>query len=90
MRCGCPDRHQRPVHLAPSDPNYGTNLRHWLGRLDFTALLRVEGSDPDHLEAQLDRVMEELVRLGVEDPCHRRDAEHGRSGDLRYRRRGVA
>ena len=35
----------------------------------FTALLRVEGSDPDHLEAQLDRVMEELVRLGVEDPA---------------------
>jgi hypothetical protein len=35
----------------------------------FTALLRVEGSEPDHLEAQLDRVMEELVRLGVEDPA---------------------
>lgn len=36
---------------------------------NFTAELRVEGSDPNQLEAQLDRVMEELVRLGVEDPA---------------------
>jgi hypothetical protein len=35
----------------------------------FTASLRVEGSDPDRLEMQLDRVMEELIRLGVEDPA---------------------
>lgn len=35
----------------------------------FAALLRLEGSDPDRLEAALDKVMEELVRLGVEDPA---------------------
>jgi hypothetical protein len=35
----------------------------------FTASLRMIGPDPDHLEAALDRVMEELVRLGVEDPA---------------------
>lgn len=34
LRCPCPGRHQRWVHLTPSDPNYGKNLRHWLGRLD--------------------------------------------------------
>jgi len=27
-------RHQRWIHLTPSDPNYGKNLRHWLVRLD--------------------------------------------------------
>jgi hypothetical protein len=35
----------------------------------FVAMLRVEGLDSDHLEAQLDRVMEKLIRLGVEDPA---------------------
>lgn len=35
----------------------------------FTASLHMAGPDPDHLEAALDRVMEELIRLGVEDPA---------------------
>ena len=35
----------------------------------FEAELRVERPDPDRLEAALDQVMEELLRLGVEDPA---------------------
>jgi hypothetical protein len=37
-------------------------------KVTFTAQLRVTGSGPVPLEVQLGRVMEELVRLGVEDP----------------------
>jgi hypothetical protein len=35
----------------------------------FMAALRVQGAGPDRLEAQLDQVMEELIRLGVADPA---------------------
>jgi hypothetical protein len=31
MRCPC-GNHQRWVHLTPSSPNYGLNLRKWLER----------------------------------------------------------
>jgi len=32
VKCGCPDKHMRTVHLTPSDPNYGKNLLGWLRR----------------------------------------------------------
>jgi hypothetical protein len=31
IRCPC-GKHKRWVHLSPSDPNYGKNLRMWLRR----------------------------------------------------------
>lgn len=32
LRCTCPDRHQRWVHLTPSNPNYVKNLASWIKR----------------------------------------------------------
>lgn len=30
LRCHCPEKHQRWVHLTPSNPHYARQLRHWL------------------------------------------------------------
>ncbi len=32
IRCPCPEKHMRWVHLTPSGANYETDLRHWLRR----------------------------------------------------------
>ena len=32
IRCPCPEKHMRWVHLTPSGTNYETDLRHWLRR----------------------------------------------------------
>jgi hypothetical protein len=32
LRCKCPAKHQRWVHLTPSNTNYGKNLASWLKR----------------------------------------------------------
>jgi hypothetical protein len=32
LRCTCPAKHQRWVHLTPSNANYGKNLASWLKR----------------------------------------------------------
>lgn len=32
MYCPCAEMHMKTVSLTPSDPNYLTNLRHWMRR----------------------------------------------------------
>lgn len=32
MKCGCPDKHSKSVHLTPSDPKYLKNLLGQLAR----------------------------------------------------------
>jgi hypothetical protein len=32
LLCSCQGKHQRWVHLTPSDPNYAKNLASWLKR----------------------------------------------------------
>lgn len=32
LRCNCAGKHQRWVHLTPSDPNYAKSLASWLKR----------------------------------------------------------
>jgi len=30
IKCPCPDKHMRMVHLSPSNPNYLRNTENWL------------------------------------------------------------
>jgi hypothetical protein len=32
LKCSCPEKHIKTMHLSPSDPNYLTNFRAWLRR----------------------------------------------------------
>ncbi|MHB1509355.1 MAG: hypothetical protein ACYCVV_06730 [Acidimicrobiales bacterium] len=32
LKCSCDEKHYKTIHLWPSDPNYGKNLRAWFKR----------------------------------------------------------